>query len=292
MARRPGRSPCSASPSRHRGRRSAGRAPRRRRAGSARGRSIRCVAKSVFPIAAPRPGKCFAVAATPPACRPSAKGTAVALTRVGGRAETAVGFGDRATGPRHVEHRREVDVDAGPAQVRCCGAALLAAEGSTGGAHLPRRSHRRPVDPLHLPALLVDHDQQRRAQPGRAADRLQPADQPLAGGAAGKVLGEEDHAGQLAAADHPHHAPGRFGSAKADDDALPGKLAQGQLGGDAGRRAGTVAELDPEGEGGDRQAESGPGRDPPAPRLSPLPPPSMLWAIGGPGCPPAVRTAA
>ena len=152
-----------------------------RRAASACERPIRCTAKSVFSGAAPRPGKCLAVAATPPSCSPSAKGTAVAATCSRGRAEAAFGLGDRAARPGDVEHRREVDVDAELAQVRRRAPALLAAEGGAARAHLRRRGRRGAAEPLHQPALLVDHHQQRVAQAGgrriacRRAIRRRPA---------------------------------------------------------------------------------------------------------------------
>ena len=111
------------------------------------------------------------------------------------------------------------------AQVARGEAALFAAEGGAAVAHLARGGARRAADPLHLAALLVDHDQQRVAQRRRARDRLQAGDQRAPGGAAGEVAGEEDDAGELALADRPPQPRRDPGAVEPGDDPLARQLA-------------------------------------------------------------------
>ena len=181
----------------------------------------------MFWRALPRPGKCLAVAATPPSCRAAAKGIAVRGDRRGARAEAAFGLLGVAARPGDVEHRRQIDVDADVAQVGGGAGALGAGEAGAAGAHLRRRGGRGAVDPLHQAALLVDHHQQRVAQPGGTADRLQGGDRAAARLAAREVLGEEDDARDAALADHRPDRRGRLGAGEADHQPLARELLRG-----------------------------------------------------------------
>ena len=87
----------------------------------------------------------------------------------GGRAEAAFVVGDVPPGSGEFEHRREIDVDPDVAQVPRGLPALCAAEGRAPFSHHPGRHIRGAADPLHQPALLVDHHQQRVAQPAAGA---------------------------------------------------------------------------------------------------------------------------
>ena len=125
------------------------------------------------------PGSAWRWRRPPLPAAPSANGTAGRLDRGGGRAEAA--FGRRRSSPPgsgHVEHRREVDVDAdvlagSRAVVRPWERLKAAPRSPISWADTSGRA----ADPLHQASLLVDHHQQRVAQSARARDRLQARDQ-------------------------------------------------------------------------------------------------------------------
>ena len=110
-----------------------------------------------------------------------------------------------------VGDRREIHVHPGGAQ-RARGALAVGAR-LRGGADVGRGAGRRAGDAPHRPALLVGHHDERCAQAGRAADRLQAAHRraQLAGRA--DVAREDDHAGRLPAGD-PAAQGGRRGQAR------------------------------------------------------------------------------
>ena len=173
------------------------------RRSSAAPRRIRWTARSVLSGAAPRPGKCLPVAATPwrshrggerdrgpdHAARPASEAPALGA--------------DRAAGPTDVEHRRQVDVDSRPASG--CAPCERPGGGCSrrlgGPSPAPRRpAPRRAASRARPPGRSSPAGD--RAGPG-PVDRLKPADQPAGVIAAAEVVGEQDHAGEPPLADHP-----------------------------------------------------------------------------------------
>ena len=135
---------------------------------------------------------------------------------------------ERAAAPPDVGDRREVHVDAGSAQGLRGRAAVGPRLG--GRAHVGRRARRGAGDAPHRPALLVDHDDERRAQPARPRDGLQAANDAahLAGRA--HVASEEDHARRLAASDAPAQRRRRREPVVGEDHVLADELAHRQRG--------------------------------------------------------------
>jgi pimeloyl-ACP methyl ester carboxylesterase len=97
-----------------------------------------------------------------------------------------------------------------------------------GGAHLGRRPRGRAGDAAHRPALLVGHDDQRRAQAGRAANRLQAAHRRQHLPRRPDVAREEDDARRLAARDPPAQPGRRTQAVVGEDHVLADGLAQRQ----------------------------------------------------------------
>ena len=131
-----------------------------------------------------------------------------AADRLGGAAEGA-GPEEARAGRGDVEDRREVEVDAGEAQLTT-GALALAERARRVGAQVGgRRERRRPRQPPDGPALLIDRDQQPRVAAAHRRllerrDRLHH----LRGGA--RVVGEQDHAADLSAVHAPQEPPRRL----------------------------------------------------------------------------------
>src|SRR6266704_850069 len=172
-------------------------------------------------VAAPSPGKCFTV--------PAQLGH---LGRVA--AERAAELVDEVPrGAIHVEHGREVDIEADTAQVVRAQAALSGRLGPrvSGLADLLRRQDRLPRQPLDLAALLVRHEQQRLAhrvaRAGVGALELLDDRREVRPGA--DVAGEEDDPGYLAVPDQLEQAGRRGEAGVAVDHALAGQLSHGEL---------------------------------------------------------------
>ena len=199
---------------------------------------------------------------------PSAKGTAVAATRAGGRAEAAIGFGDRRRRGGRRRGRREVDVDRRRrAGWRRC-AALRAAEGGDRGrpSRAPRRSaHRRSASPAHPPGR--PSPAAGRAGPAGGGIACRPRDQAPAGGAARGGFRRRGSPRRRSPARIIRLDRGRrLGAGEADDDPLHRRAGRGSAAGGARPRRGAVAERHAEGEGADRKARrAAADRDSPAP---------------------------
>ena len=88
---------------------------------------------------------------------------------------------------------------------------------------------RRAGDAAHRPALLVGHDDQRRAQAARALDRLQPAHDRAHLRGRAHVAREQDHAGRLAAGDPRAQRRRRRQPVVGEDHVLADELAQRRL---------------------------------------------------------------
>ncbi len=136
-------------------------------------------------------------------------------------------------GAIHVEHGREVDIEADTAQVVRAQAALSGRLGPrvSGLADLLRRQDRLPRQPLDLAALLVRHEQQRLAhrvaRAGVGALELLDDRREVRPGA--DVAGEEDDPGYLAVPDQLEQAGRRGEAGVAVDHALAGQLSHGEL---------------------------------------------------------------
>jgi hypothetical protein len=99
---------------------------------------------------------------------PAGEGGAEARRVVDAEAEAPALGVQGALGAHDVDDGREVDVHAGGAQRRRGGAPLRERDRRAArGGHLGRAARRRAGQPLHAAALLVDHEQERRAQAGR-----------------------------------------------------------------------------------------------------------------------------
>ena len=163
--------------------------------------------RSVFAPAAPSPGKCFAVAATRPACRPAANAGPTAATVAGSEPNERLprklsgDAGTSSTGARStsIPSLRRYRPVAAP----CVRAAAAVPR-----PMLARRQRRRPVrEPLDDPALLVGRDQQRRVA-AVLRRLLQRRDQRAQPGEAREAVPEDDHAADLA----PPHAREELGA--------------------------------------------------------------------------------
>ena len=176
---------------------------------------------SVLPLARPRPGKCFAVAAIPFRLQaadeaPGHLGVPGARVRKGARAEEVARRAGR------VDDRCEVDVDPDGAKCHRRSGGLRLCNGRA--RHLVgclRR--RRPGEPPDDPAFLVDRDQERLAAcTGRVLELGRHRGR---GMAREPAVAEEHDAAHLAVAnprqeprirrrrEHPHHRLGGVGEA-------------------------------------------------------------------------------
>jgi hypothetical protein len=144
-------------------------------------------------------------------------------------AEAPVLGANRAARAADVENRGEVHVDADAVQAFRRLRPLTAAVALAPPAHLLGRRVRRPGKALHQPALLVDHDQQRAAQPLRLLDPLELADQAPGVATAAEVLVEQHDAGELSGTDHPLDLVRGAATREAADDPLPGQLRNREL---------------------------------------------------------------
>ena len=114
-------------------------------------------ASSVLTCAAPRPGKCLAVAATPPARQPATDSRAARATASGSSPNDRPASAAPAT-VGDVHDGREADGDPGRAQ-RPRGRPRVGADGARGGLLRGGRRGRRPGQDPDLAALLVDGDE-------------------------------------------------------------------------------------------------------------------------------------
>ncbi len=126
----------------------------------------------------PWPGKCLATVTMSASCWPSTKSAPSSETSPTLVAEAAQADHRVVRVDVHVEHRRQVHVEAEPLQVGALGVPGLVGQlGAAGGAqrHVARQHHHRLLDAHHVAALLVDRDEgrhpalQQPAAPGRSA---------------------------------------------------------------------------------------------------------------------------